>query len=1142
MASSNMLRPFLLVGVGGSGGKTLRAVRDALEMKLNLLGWTEGIPTAWQFLHYDTPVVQDGSDFPASFLPQNAYVGLSTAYGGYANLVAAISSRTPASQRERLLRQLPDPNTVPVNIDKGAGQYRAVGRAAILARLDKVAAEARAAVANMNGAATSTQLARVTELLQGKKLDVDVKAKAPLLIIISSVAGGSGAGQYMDVAEALKAELKDSWARNSVGILYAPDIFDGIAGNAGIASNSLAVTSETTNGLWNSDVESSVVEVYKGYGLTIANISEGEDRVGVRYPFIVGRQNENTSFESGEDVYRAISQTLAAWISEDTFQNTFDSYVIGNWEQSNARNVVQEHSGFNNSDMHLPTFGGLGFARVTLGREKFALYAQERLARSVIDRLLQAHIIKRGDGGASFIDNTEDQIIAEDAQSALVSFLTATGWNEEGIGENQNQIKDAMYDKVATPVLTARFTQQVTQEVTAGVNPNKALDQNTWQQKILIATNNFIDGYLEEDRANRAAKFEEWLATKPQQLLSTVTRFAVTHGLPVTQQLMDELVKSLKIAAEELESERVPFIRAIDALGSYITSGLLEGGQAPVRIGSDPFNKAVAFAGQYLDWQIQSQNLHECAELIKDALKNFVVPLNSYVKQALTHLRNTTEATTTPDGRPNGFKDWATYKSEVVAAKFRTSSNERMLVKADEFPSEFLRLMKGTFTNTAQPLDAVIEALPEVIVGDPKNPLNFIDVEEAWSPTVFVGRASSRSGKAARFIIPRTPEEYLVRANIWLNRKGTAFATYLGQSIRDWLDPSQTPEGQLEVSRRGELFLGELATAMDASGPLVKLNNTLIQAIHGKPRTPSNDHLVCSGLPFQEGEEIYQQCYAIVEKKVGSLGNPKAFFSVSQATSVEFFQATEHSFNPIVIDSLMEPIARGWNAVSASSQSRAGFWKWKRARLLHESVPMDHDTLTQMTRGWFIAQAFAQLALSDDAAMGPRILVKDASGADLSFPHPLLYRSAVVPADDYLGAVLESSLIVQALANSQASLEPLKPYKRLYELGSEMTTSQLGQWITSGIDPFAFTNPASLAQRPESTTDASARAALICEWTEKLKETFESTIMADKGSLYNRPNVWEIAPIIIRVLDGIISDFKDFKGGSSAFADGIVVQ
>ena len=86
-----MLRPFLLVGVGGSGGKTLRAVRQGLKSKLQQEGWTEGIPEAWQFLHIDSPLAQDGLEFPAGLLPSQDYLSLVPNGVNYANVYNSIT-------------------------------------------------------------------------------------------------------------------------------------------------------------------------------------------------------------------------------------------------------------------------------------------------------------------------------------------------------------------------------------------------------------------------------------------------------------------------------------------------------------------------------------------------------------------------------------------------------------------------------------------------------------------------------------------------------------------------------------------------------------------------------------------------------------------------------------------------------------------------------------------------------------------------------------------------------------------------------------------------------------------------------------------------------------------------------------------
>ena len=59
-----MLSPFIVIGVGGSGGKTLRTLRQALLRKLRVAGWPhDRLPEGWQFLEIDTISVQGRGNF-----------------------------------------------------------------------------------------------------------------------------------------------------------------------------------------------------------------------------------------------------------------------------------------------------------------------------------------------------------------------------------------------------------------------------------------------------------------------------------------------------------------------------------------------------------------------------------------------------------------------------------------------------------------------------------------------------------------------------------------------------------------------------------------------------------------------------------------------------------------------------------------------------------------------------------------------------------------------------------------------------------------------------------------------------------------------------------------------------------------------
>ena len=57
-----MYSRFLFVGLGGSGGKTLRFLKNQIERWLEKNGQPIKIPDSWQFLHIDTPDHADGQE------------------------------------------------------------------------------------------------------------------------------------------------------------------------------------------------------------------------------------------------------------------------------------------------------------------------------------------------------------------------------------------------------------------------------------------------------------------------------------------------------------------------------------------------------------------------------------------------------------------------------------------------------------------------------------------------------------------------------------------------------------------------------------------------------------------------------------------------------------------------------------------------------------------------------------------------------------------------------------------------------------------------------------------------------------------------------------------------------------------------
>ena len=71
------------------------------------------------------------------------------------------------------------------------------------------------------------------------------------VFIISSLAGGSGAGLLMEVCDIIRA-LDDSLGEETFAILYTPEVFESLASGSigGVQPNALAAVSEVLNGYW----------------------------------------------------------------------------------------------------------------------------------------------------------------------------------------------------------------------------------------------------------------------------------------------------------------------------------------------------------------------------------------------------------------------------------------------------------------------------------------------------------------------------------------------------------------------------------------------------------------------------------------------------------------------------------------------------------------------------------------------------------------------------------------------------------------------------------------------------------------------------------------------------------------------------
>lgn len=1124
-----MLRPFLIIGVGGSGGKTLRAVRYELELRLQAAGWDRGMPEAWQFLHFDTPAVQDGAEYPAPFLPANAYRGLVASSATYPTVVSGIKHKIGREFSDLVQRQLPDPDYVAVPIYQGAGQYRAVGRAIALSKLDDIASAAVSAVNRLKAPSSLAVLQEVGQVFGAEsKGGVDPN---PVLLVVSSIAGGSGAGQYIDVVEAVKSKFGATpWARESYGILYAPDVFDGIKGGEGVAANSLATVTETVSGFWNNNPSPSSMKIFESQGLSML-AGDANDRLGVRYPFIVGREGANASFEGQNDVYKAISTTITAWMTDDKFQDNISAYSKTNWLQNVNAAVLPDTTGMlQDRENQAPALSAIGFGRVTLAREKFIEYSAERFAKSAIKRLLEAH----SEADPNFERMTEEEWINANAAKAQIAFVRETGLNEET--EENDDVINAL--RAVTELQGLQLELKLAVKSAAGdpssLDKNGGLDIDTWYNRLMTSRSQLVRRYLEEDLRNRQHRLDNWVKNAPDVLIKTTIRFAVQQGLRVTEELLEGLAHSLERAARQLESESMTFKGYVENLGGYVYEELQRAaGSNSIREDNDAVQGALTQIENSLYWESEAALRASAARLLDEVRKELIKPLKLFIAGTYKALSVNVAAEETPDGRVNDFPFWPDWQVKTVSKKYRPSSNEKMLLEADEFPEEFERLVAASFGGDRYG-DAISKALSSMLEGEDGDAV--ISIRKTWRP---VSTADpdlvGANGSNPTFEMPNTAEDYLDIAKSWMKRRGTPFQVFIETNMTEFFDKDKlTPD---VFNARKTRFLSHLASAFRSSTPLVKLHPSLLNEVHQK-QIGEGDSVIVSAIPFNKKSEMFEPTKQLLLAELSKMSMPGNFdaeveverwFREQNADSIEFFSMLGFPVHPIVVQSIMNPASSAWLSKSGTLHSRTAFWKWIRGRLLSEAVPMDRLALDRLIRGWFTASALRMIAVEDHAELGPKIAIQGKNGENLTFPHPLLY-AGVPTVHELLPAVVESLIVAQALCSSKGDLSPMAPYKRLIELGGQgagvrgreiQLSPELQCRLATGNPLAAGSQEVSFAA--DDSTAVEERKLKVNQYLEKELSDLEAWIKqaTGHGSVYSWPLAWEILPEIRSALKGL---------------------
>ena len=1065
-----MYNRFLFVGLGGSGGKTLRFLKDQLRRWMKAHGVEGDIPSGWQFLHIDAPPRPDGNEINdrVPHLAGDEYVGLVPVGVAFDDVQAQLDAA--ADRRAELRTWRVEPTGLKIPIEAGAGQYRAVGHTigALYVNDIKVRIEEKINLLNANAAARELNYAYA----QAQSTDGAPMGGAPVggaptyVFVISSLAGGTGAGLLGPVCDLIRG-MGVAGGNDLFGIFYTSEVFNVLpaARKAGVHGNGLAAVCELLNGFWwggnPSTDDDVIVEPIIDPFLRAAGVVGTLNFSGPSYPFLVGLQNaQGVNFGTFDALFEGVGRALLSWVTDEKLAGSFIAYTIAGYKLAAAANVKGEalvDSGETGA-IGLPPFSALGFARVSLGTDHFERYAVERVVRDSYRHLVEYHWqsddAKRA--GKSLDSNDPDTIAGHLAE-------TYGDWfrGELRIEEIDFEAGPVRCELCPPTGSIERFDgpcreyqQQIEQDASLDAGGSRVASE--WRGLIDPAVEDRFAALEHQIRGDLDRWSREWVGAIEQRTLETIRTALVRYGLRVTARLCTGTATYLRTAVvNNLRTNVVPSLRQWADAWRDEASQELEGAGGRLTHTDTRIRRYIELAVHHRTFALDALVAERAAELAREAADRLFDPIAEAIEDAFGRLRN--------DDEPRSIE-------------FGPPENEFALIERPEYEALFDRLLGQTFGGDDY------AKLREAVIGctecDPQSGDTFVDVARSWTP------GARWSGAPANIdVAVGSTRELLARsATAWLNAGGGPFGELLGLSLRGALDTGAaagtaiTPAERQEYQRR---FVACLPAAIAAAAPLVGLDPTLAGLVGTKAGDERVWHF--SKVPFGPGPDgahpMEKQVAKALSPIIGAEQVAKLMKPDERRRHIDIASQLAAPQSVLALKSLLAPIAQDWGQQKCIGQvALQQFWQHRRAQPLQRFVPCPQAHLRGLVRGWFTARI---LGLLDPGGIDGTIRIARDGRSPVTFPNPLLSPTR---SDDRLGPVLEALGLAYVEAAERGSLEPLEAYVRLLELGKsgdggilhyDSLNARLARWIESGrLDEDALTRmtPASLGDLPDTAT------------------------------------------------------------------------
>ena len=1020
------VRRFLVVGCGGSGGATLAYLMDQLRSDLAALGIPR-LPRGWQFVHIDVPLEVEGGPSGLGNVPEQggSYLGLGFTGGTSVDVDKVVSERLAGKRAlgTTATWTAQDPSRNPVPVVSGAGQFREIGRMLTLNKLGEVRQGLRAALDRLHTPEADSDMAEM------QPLGGVAQNTTPLVLVLSSMAGGAGASMALDVCRVLSS-FRDLDTKLTGVFMFGADIFQGLSADrrSGVNANALAMLGEIVATQTGAGA-SADAEMYQALG--VADGAMTDVPFGRVFPVGMYKGKGGTvRFGDGTpgSIYRGLARGLAGLMESPTATHEYIAYDLTN---TGGAQLNANRFGWGALDSAV-VWGSFGFSSLSMGRDRYAEYAAQRLARGAVDKLLDGHLRP----GATETGREQLTALVGSQLPAVLRTLKL----------------DAPRDKFArwlTDTLWAR--DAIVREASVVVQENVTLpsaDQQAagqWRERLMSVLRD-ATARLTGDAHQRAYA---WASAYQRQLFTdtlsafekAVARFGVIYAADLAREVRRTLEQNL-VPAARAYAEKNP--GRIDELSSASTA-MLAALQHMIQ-GNRPTEAVQEDLAENVSRFMSREAARLLAELWSDYSGNVLGPLEKSLNErgeALTLARRAT-------GRAAGlaflatehYPDWPTEES-LIPARFTEASNEVLItgpeVYHERFHADVQNAADAAGSTYGEARQVVLSNIIEgewPFAGAEVPPRDLLQVTGHWQPQALAVDPRSndiRVASPASFDVKARPREVLARARALVRRSNYSFATFCQESLRSYVNALH--ESESEAARRRADIKIKFEAALGLALPLAAPNVALAREIHYMEDV--RYRFKFSAVPFQDTPVATDLARVVAnnpdfDTQFVQQNLDGALNASDQAMRIDVF-GSYANLAPVCFGSVLQPAVREWGALQGD---REPWWRGRRARPLPGGLPASDHERRAMVAGWFVGQMVGKIQLPKPADRDVPVMVFDREvDRWVGFPHPLLtpyrrFRHAV----DWLPHVLESMVMAAGAAYQSPIFESLRPYRALRRL------------------------------------------------------------------------------------------------------------